>query len=111
MGRAEGGRADDNPIDTVLTHGLDDLPLALGVILRGGYKEAVAGALGDIFDPLEDLAKEGVIDAADDHTKRPGLMRLQAASGGAGMVTHFEGDLADAGGGLIRDQRVASQGA
>ncbi len=65
--------------------------------------------MSDVLDPLQDFAEEGVVDVADDHTQGLGLVGLQAAGGGAGMVAHLQCDQANAFGGFVGDQGAAAQ--
>src|SRR5574340_594659 len=105
----EGGGADDHSVGPVLHQRLDDFLLPGGIVLRGGNEQAVSGLLGDLFDPEEDFAEEGIVDAADDDAKLLGAVGLQAAGSRGRQVGHFLGCLADAFGGLLRDEGITAQ--
>ena len=63
------GGTDDDAIDPVFHHGLDDPALPIWITLRGGDEQAEIAFLGCFFNALQNLAEEWVIKTADDDSQ------------------------------------------
>ncbi len=86
---ADRSGADDNSIHPAFDHILNDGLLMLMILLRSGHEQAVAVGLSHFFDTLQDLAKEWVVDVADDDAQRLRTVGLQRAGSCTWTVAHF----------------------
>ena len=86
---ADGGRRNDDPVDTFFAEHLHGGNLAIPVVAGFAQQDAEPIIEGSLFDTAHDLRCEGVGDGRDDQSQRIRTLPDEAPCHGAWGITHL----------------------
>ena len=108
---ADLGRGADDAVHSPAVEGLDDLHLALRLVVGNAEENVDPGGPGHILDPAHDPSHKGIGNGSDDQADGVGALSLQALSHLVGGVAHLLRQQLDALAHRGADQRAIMEGA